>query len=368
MTDNEYMKIALKAAEKGLGFVNPNPMVGAVIVKNNKIIGIGYHHKYGEPHAERDAFANCTEDCSGSDMYVTLEPCCHYGNNPPCTEAITERKIKRVFIGSSDPNPLVAGKGVSFLRENGIEVIEGILKNKCDEINEIFMHYITTGLPFVTMKYAMTMDGKIACYTGESKWITGDKARNNVHYDRLKHAAIMVGAGTVIKDNPMLTCRLENGRNPQRIICDTLLKTPINSNIVKTAAEIPTIIATSCDDFKKISEYERLGCRIIKISRKNGHINLNELIKKIGEMKIDSVLLEGGGQLNWSALNCGIVNKIQAYIAPKIFGGTTAVAPVCGKGVDSPDNAFMLSDTTVKQFGNDFLLESKVIPNVHRDN
>lgn len=367
MTDIEYMRLALDLAKNGIGFVNPNPMVGAVIVKDGRIIGKGWHEKCGELHAERNAFANCTENAEGATIYVTLEPCCHYGKTPPCTEAIIENKIARVVIGSSDPNPLVAGKGAAILREHGIEVVEGVISKECDELNEIFMHYITTGLPFVTMKYAMTMDGKIAAYTGQSKWITGEEARHNVQLDRLKHAAIMVGVDTVLADNPMLTCRLQNSRNPVRIICDTHLRTPLDCNIVTTACDIPTIIATCCGNNEKIAEYEAPGCRIIKTDMKDGHVNLTELMKKLGELKIDSVLLEGGAQLNWSALQSGIVNKVKAYVAPKLFGGADAKSPISGTGVPSPDDAFMLTGSKITQIGNDFLIESRVIPNVHRN-
>lgn len=368
MTDIDFMREALSLAKKGMGFVSPNPMVGAVIVKEGHIIGRGFHEKYGSLHAERNAFANCTENCRGANIYVTLEPCCHYGKTPPCTEAIIEHKIGRVVIGSADPNPLVAGKGAKLLREHGTEVVEGVLKEECDALNEIFMHYITTSLPFVTMKYAMTMDGKIACYTGESKWITGEEARLNVQRDRLKHSAIMVGVGTVLADDPSLTCRLENGRNPVRIICDTNLKTPPSSNIVRTAREVPTIIATCCEESDRISEYESLGCRIIRTGTNNGHVNLNELMEILGKEKIDSILLEGGGELNWSALKSGIVNKVQAYIAPKIFGGDGAKSPVAGVGAEFPDNGFYLTDSKIIQIGEDFLIESKVNYNVHGNN
>lgn len=374
MSHEKYMKEALELAKKGMGFVNPNPMVGAVIVKNGEIIGRGFHPEYGELHAERFAFADCDSkeiDCTGADMYVTLEPCCHHGKTPPCTEAVIEHRIGHVYIGSSDPNPLVAGKGTKILREHGIEVTEGILKDECDELNEIFFHYITTGRPFVTMKYAMTMDGKIACHTGESKWITGEQARMNVQQERLRHSAIMVGIGTVLADNPMLTCRLENGRNPIRIICDTQLRIPFDCNIVNTAKEVPTIIATASHDVKKLSTLDVLGCHIMQLDETNGHINLNQLITKLTERKdidkIDSILLEGGGELNWSMLNAGLVNKVQAYIAPKIFGGAGAKSPVSGIGVPAPSDAFMLTDTKVKHIGNDILIESRV-KNVHGNN
>lgn len=360
MNHENYMKIALELAQNGMGYVSPNPMVGAVIVKNNEIIGRGYHEKYGGLHAERNAFANCKQDCSGADMYVTLEPCCHHGKTPPCTDIIIEKNIKRVFIGSSDPNPKVAGNGVKILRQHGIEVIEGILKEQCDKLNEIFFCYITTGKPFVTMKYAMTMDGKIACRTGLSKWITSEKSRQYVQYERLKHSAIMVGVGTVIADNPMLTCRLENGRNPVRIICDTNLRTPTDSEIVRTAKDIPTIIATCSDDTEKKSVYINYGCRVMNVNKYNEHIDLNDLINRLGNEKIDSILLEGGGELNYSALQAGIVNKVQSYISPKIFGGRDAKTPVSGFGVDCPDNCYSLKNTVIKCIGDDFLLESWV--------
>lgn len=368
MLQEEFMAEALSLAKKGMGFTSPNPMVGAVIVRDGKIIGSGYHRKCGEFHAERNAFADCDSwgiSCTGADMYVTLEPCCHFGRTPPCTEAIIEHDISRVFIGSSDPNPLVSGKGAELLRSHGIEVYEGILKEECDALNEIFFHYITTGLPFVTMKYAMTADGKIACFTGDSKWVTGDEARLNVQKSRLKHSAIMVGVGTVLADDPMLTCRLENGRDPVRIICDTNLRTPLESNIVRTAEEVPTIIAHCRGDG---SEYERRGCETVMLPEKDGHVNLNRLMEFLGrERHIDSVLLEGGGELNYSALSAGIVSKVQTYIAPKIFGGKDAKSPVAGAGVPHPGEAFMLTDRKISFFGDDILIES-MVKYVHGNN
>ncbi len=359
MTKEEYMRLALDEAIKGMGFTSPNPMVGAVIVKNGKIINRDYHHRYGELHAERNSINNCKEDLSGAEIYVTLEPCCHYGKTPPCTEAIIESGIKKVYIGSNDPNPLVAGKGAEILRSHGIEVETGVLTEECDKINDVFFHYIKNKTPFVVMKYAMTADGKIACYNGESKWITGEKARENVQKSRLKYSAIMVGVNTVLADNPLLTCRLENGRNPVRIICDSNLKTPLDSNIVKTANEVPTIIAC-LKTAENVESYEKNGVKVLCISETDGHINLCELMEKLGELKIDSILLEGGSTLNYSALKSGIVNKVQAYIAPKIFGGATAPSPVGGAGVGSPADGFMMKNPQISSFGEDFLIEWEV--------
>lgn len=360
MTKEDYMRIAIGEAEKGLGRTSPNPLVGAVIVKDGRILSRDYHRKYGEFHAERNAILNCSEDTAGADMYVTLEPCCHYGKTPPCTDIIIQSGIKRVLIGSSDPNPDVAGKGVKKLRENGIEVIENVLKEECDEINEVFFHYITTGTPFVVMKYAMTADGRIATKTGASKWITGEKARENVHRSRLKYSAIMVGVGTVLKDDPMLTCRIENGRNPTRILCDSHLRTPLTSQIVKSAETVPTIIATCSSDEKSISEYEKRGCSVLRTSPQNGRVDLKSLMKRLGELKIDSVLLEGGGELNFSAFGEGIVHKIECYIAPKVFGGKEAKSPVEGMGVRVPEEAFLLNEPKVSFFGEDILIEWRV--------
>lgn len=363
--DRQYMKMALELAQKGMGFTAPNPMVGAVIVKNGRIIGQGYHRKYGELHAEREALAVCTEEPKGASIYVTLEPCCHYGKQPPCVNAILEAGIRRVIIGSSDPNPLVAGKGIRILKDHGIEVTENILKEECDKLNEAFFYYIQNKKPYVVMKYAMTMDGKIAAYTGESKWVTGEAARIHVQEQRLKYTGIMVGVGTVLADDPMLTCRLENSRNPVRIICDSHLRTPLTSKIVRTAETIPTILASSSKDQQKIKNYEELGCQVLYVPEKNGHIDLNRLMELLGAAKIDSILLEGGGSLNWSALESGIVQKVQTYIAPKLFGGEEAKTPVEGKGFPDPASAVLLKNSEMIRLGDDFLIESEVKRNVY---
>lgn len=367
MIDEKYMQMALNLAKKGCGFVNPNPMVGAVIVKDGNVIGQGYHEKYGQLHAERNALANCMVSPKGGTLYVTLEPCCHYGKTPPCTEAIIKSGIKHVVIGSLDPNPLVSGKGIMILRQHGIEVIENVLKEECDKLNEVFFHFMQTKTPYVVMKYAMTLDGKIATYTGKSKWITGELARKQVHQDRHRYSAIMVGVGTILADNPQLTCRIENGSNPIRIVCDTHLNTPHSAHVITTAKDIPTMIATSCADVQKHQPYLQSGCEVVTVLEKNGHTNLKELMKQLAEKNIDSILLEGGGMLNWSALQSGSVNKVQCYIAPKLFGGELAKSPIAGDGVDSPDNAFFLKNSKVMQLGEDIMIESEVVEKCLRE-
>ena len=357
------MKRAVELAKKGVGHVNPNPMVGAVIVKNGRIIGEGYHEKYGAPHAEPNAIANCAEDPEGATIYVTLEPCCHFGKTPPCTEAIIKSGISEVIIGTLDPNLLVSGAGAEHLKKNGIKVTVNILQEECDKLNEVFFHYVKTQKPFVVMKYAMTLDGKIATHTGDSKWITGSLARAKVHEDRHKYMAIMVGVGTIIADDPLLNCRSSAvlaPKNPIRIICDTNLRTPPNSQIIKTAKDIETIIATSSTDMEKYNNYPH--CKIITIPKKNGHIDLAQLMLKLGEQKIDSILLEGGATLNWSALKSGIVKKVQGYIAPKIFGGKDAKTPVAGAGIDFVREHIALKNTKVFYLGDDILIESEVEP------
>ena len=367
MNDNAYMQLALQLAQKGCGFVSPNPMVGAVIVKDGRIIGSGYHERYGEPHAERNALASCTESPKGATLYVTLEPCCHHGKQPPCVDAIINAQIRRVVVGSGDPNPLVAGKGNDILRANGIEVTEHVLEEECQKLNYVFFHFIQTKRPYVVMKYAMTLDGKIATYTGASKWITGVKARAYVQQQRHRYRAIMVGVGTVLADNPLLTCRMEGGRNPIRIICDSRLRTPLDSQIVQTANNVPTILATCCQDTDKYTAFQQAGCHILPIDELEGHLNLSTLMRHLGEHGIDSILMEGGATLNWSALKSGIVQKVEAFIAPKLFGGELAKSPIGGNGYATPAECVILKNQHICQLGDDILIEGEVDSNVYRN-
>lgn len=389
--DIAFMRRAIELAKGGEGKTNPNPLVGAVIVKDGRIIGEGFHRAYGQLHAERDALKNCTErgeNPQGATIYVTLEPCCHFGKQPPCTYALVESGISRVVVGSRDPNPLVHGKGNAYLREHGISVEEDFLRDECDCLNPIFFHYISTKTPFLALKYAMTLDGKIATKTGESKWITNEDSRNYVHVLRNRYAGILAGIGTVLADDPMLNCRLTNekgeavGRNPVRIICDSDLKIPLLSKIVKTAGEIPTIIV-SCKDgrseddekiyIEKKAVLESSGLQVLEVpgvnlSEESGarekkpkpQVDLPSLMKILGEKGIDSLLVEGGSEIHYSALKSGIVNKIYAFVAPKFFGGA-GKSPVGGEGVNLPSEAFNFQLEKISRFGDDVLLEYKKI-------
>ena len=370
MPEEKYMRRAIKLAKKGSGHVNPNPLVGAVIVRDGEIIGEGYHECYGQLHAERNAIANAKKrgnSLEGSTIYVTLEPCCHYGKTPPCTEAIIEEKIARVVVGSDDPNPLVSGKGFQMLREKGIEVIPHFLKEECDAMNHVFFHYIRTGTPYVAMKYAMTMDGKIACYTGDSKWVTGEESRAHVQTLRNHYKGIMAGIGTVLADDPMLNCRIEGGRDPIRIIADSHLRIPMDSQLVRTAGQQPLIVACLPDaDEEKAAQLKEKGIEVLRIpgvttaditEEQKEVISLPVLMKELGARKIDGILLEGGSQLNESALQAGIVDRIYCYIAPKIFGGAQAKTPVEGQGLTRAADAWQFNRIGMQEFGQDILLE-----------
>ena len=366
-----YMARALELAARGAGWTNPNPQVGAVIVKDGGIIGEGWHAAYGKLHAEREALAHCVEDPRGATIYVTLEPCCHWGKTPPCTEAIIEAGITRVVVGAPDPNPLVAGKGFEVLREAGIEVVEGVLLDECRAINEVFFHYIQNGLPQVIAKYAMTLDGKIATRTGASRWITSEAARKRVHEDRHRYAAIMVGIGTVLADDPELTSRIpdQETKNPLRVVIDSSARTPLTSKLVQTACEIPTLIAVAAQaPAEHIAALEEAGCEVF-VSPANGavqpaehdRVDLPALLAYLGKEKsIDSVIVEGGATLLWSFFSQGLVDRVQAYIAPKVFGGTGAPSPVQGLGVKSPAGAIHCSTPTVTRLGQDILRECEV--------
>ena len=374
--NEKYMRHAINLAKTAAGHTNPNPMVGAVIVKDGRIIGLGCHERYGELHAERKALQQLTEPADGAEMYVTLEPCCHYGKQPPCTEAVIKSGIKRVIIGSADPNPKVAGKGVRQLRAAGIEVIEDFMREECDSINPVFFHYITRNIPYVALKYAMTADGRIATDAGKSMWITGEEARAHVHTLRNYYSGILAGIGTVLADDPLLTCRMPGGRNPVRIILDSDLRIPMESRLVQTAKETPLIVirrkkeqpasqktgAVPVDPERaemlaeRQALLEEAGVTVLAVGEDAYGLRIPEVLQELGKRKIDGVLVEGGSHVNASFVRAGAVQHIYAYVGAKIFGGSQ-YPPVRDAGIRQVEDALELTNPKVRIFGSDVLLE-----------
>ncbi len=369
--DIEYMQRAIELARRGAGFVNPNPMVGCVVVKNDVVIAEGYHEYYGGFHAERNALTYTDADCKGATLYVTLEPCCHYGKTPPCTEIIIEKGIKKVVVGLLDPNPLVSGKGISILKNAGIEVVTGVEEEKIKDLNKIFLKYIKTKRPYVLLKTAMTLDGKIASYTGDSKWITNEKSRKLVHKLRSEMMGIVAGIGTVKSDDPMLNCRLEcqqttdNGQQyihqPIRIIVDTKASISLDSNIVKTSKEYKTIIAhADSASQENIEKLNALNVETLLCDEKDGHVDINDLMIKLGQKGIDSLLLEGGSCLNAAFLQAGCVDEVYTFIAPKIIGGEHSKSPIGGQGIELMKDAITFDKVEIEQIENDILIKGKI--------
>ncbi len=354
-----YMKKALELAINGWGTTNPNPLVGAVIVKDGWIIGEGFHERPGEDHAEAAALKNATQDVRGATLYVNLEPCSHFGHTPPCANAIIQSGISNVVIGMKDPNPLVAGKGIKMLEQAGIQTTVGVLENESKRLNEIFIKYITHKRPFVTLKTAMSMDGKICTSTGQSKWITSEESRRYVHHLRNRAAAIMVGTNTLMRDNPSLTTRLEGkSRNAVRIILDRTGRVPLDSNVFNKDSDTDIIVATSeYVDADRVRGLECLGTKVLKVPENNDVLSLSCLMDKLCELEIDSILLEGGGEIGFSALKEGIVDKVMIFIAPLIIGGREALTPIEGEGFSSIEQSVKLKNISTRTIGNDILVE-----------
>lgn len=356
------MRRAIELAKRGGGFVHPNPLVGCVVVKNGEIIAEGYHERYGGFHAERNALTNCKSNIKDTILYVTLEPCCHYGKTPPCTEIIIEKGIKKVFVGILDPNPLVAGKGIEILKNAGIQVETGICEEEIKELNKVFLKYITTKIPYVIMKTAMTLDGKIATNTGDSKWITNEDSRKIVHQLRSEMAGVVVGIGTAMIDNPMLNCRLDGiHHQPTRIIVDSNLSISIDNQLVTTAKEYKTIVATTQTHFpEREKKLQEMNVEILHCGEKNGHVDINDMLAKLGAQGIDSLLLEGGGTLNSAFLGAGCVDEVYAFIAPKIVGGKEAPSPVSGTGIEKMSNAIILQNIDTQYINGDILIKGRI--------
>ena len=354
------MERALELAKKGTGKVNPNPLVGAIIVKNGEIIGEGYHECYGEAHAERNAVKNANESVEDSTIYVTLEPCAHYGKTPPCVDLIIEKKFKKVVIGMLDPNELVAGKSIEKLEKNGVEVVVGVKEEECKKLNEIFIKYTTSKSPFVILKSGMSLDGKIATYSGKSKWITSKESREDAQNLRNRLNSIMVGVNTVITDDPELTCRINNDKKLIRIVVDTNLRIPLDSKVINNKDKLTIIATTLNSNENKKQALRDLGIKVIEVSEKNNKVNLKELLRKLGQEGIDSVLIEGGGTLNFSALEENIVDKVIFYIAPKILGGENSKSCIAGIGFSELNQAVNLKDISYRKIGEDLVVEGYI--------
>lgn len=350
--DEHFMKLALSLAKKGIGYTNPNPMVGAILVKDGKVIGSGYHERCGEGHAEVNAFKNATEDVTGATLYVTLEPCSHYGKTPPCAKLIVEKKVLRVVVAMTDPNELVSGRGIDLIRAAGIKVEVGLLEEEATKLNEVFLKYIVKKEPFVVLKVAMSLDGKIATKTGQSQWISCEESRRQVHELRNAYMGILVGVGTVISDNPSLTCRIEGGKNPVRIVCDSHLRIPLDCNLLNDK-KAQTIIATTVMPSEELCKKAKV---LVFSPDENGQVPIRSLMKKLGELGIDSVLVEGGSTIAYSFLKAGCVDKVLSYIAPKLIGGVDAKTPIGGEGIQELDKAWKLEDCNVTKVGCDFLI------------
>ena len=354
--DESYMREALRIAEYARGRTSPNPLVGAVIVRDGTIVASGWHRATGEPHAEIHALRMAGELARGATLYVTLEPCAHHGRTGPCAEAVIAAGLARVVVALSDPNPLVAGRGIHLLTAAGIEVTTGVCEDEARRQNEIFLKWVTTKRPFVTLKTAMTLDGKIASHTGASRWITGAAARARVHAYRNEYDAILVGIGTVLADDPSLTTRLEHGtgKNPLRIVLDSEARTPLDAKLVADGAAPTIIVVSERADHRRVNLLRACGAEVVTLGTQR--VDIAALLDYLGAREITSLFVEGGAAVNWSLLAGGSVDKVHAFIAPMLMGGETAKTPIGGTGFDSPQTALHLHDMTVEQLGTDILV------------
>ncbi|WP_031515252.1 bifunctional diaminohydroxyphosphoribosylaminopyrimidine deaminase/5-amino-6-(5-phosphoribosylamino)uracil reductase RibD [Desulfofalx alkaliphila] len=360
LSDRHFMKEALQLAAKAEGYTSPNPMVGAVVVKNNMVVGKGYHQRAGSPHAEVHALREAGDQARGATLYVTLEPCCHYGRTPPCTEAIKAAGIRKVVVAMTDPNPKVAGKGIEILKEAGIEVVSGVLEEEAARLNEIFLKYISHNKPLVALKAAVSLDGKIATSTGESQWITGSESRNYAHVLRHRYDAILVGVNTVLIDNPSLTTRLPEGKglDPIRVVLDSKCRTPLNAKVINQPSNARTIIVTTkAAPRDRIKALEAAGAEVIVAEDHNGRVSIPDLLEHLGRRQITGLLVEGGAGVHGSFLEAKAVDKVYWFIAPMIIGGVNAPGAVGGEGVKSLTDAMRIKHLTLHRFGPDICVE-----------
>ncbi len=359
--DNYYMRMAIRLARKGIGKTNPNPMVGAVIVRNGKIIGRGYHKKCGDYHAEINAINNVKGSIRGSTIYINLEPCSHYGRTPPCVDTLIKKGLKRVVVGTHDHNPEVNGKGIKILKSKGIKVDVGILDTECRQLNEHYFKFIKSGIPYVTVKYAQTLDGRIATKTGDSQWISSEASRKYVHFLRSTNDGIMVGAGTVIADNPQLTVRHVKGMNPLRIIVDSKLRIPINSSVLTDGNPHQTIIATTSNTpARKITAIKKLGVEVLVVRKeRNGKVSFSSLLKELGKREIMSVLVEGGSGMITALLKVNLVDKMIIPISPRILGkGLEAIGDL---NINKIKDAIKFSSFKTMKKGDDLIFEGTIL-------
>lgn len=362
--DEKHMRRAIELALKGKGRTRPNPIVGAVLVKNGRVVGEGYHRKAGGPHAEILALRQAGGRAQGADLFINLEPCCHHGRTPPCTEALIRAGVRRVVVGQRDPNPQVAGRGLRALRRAGIEVLCGVLEKDCREINLAFNKYIVSGRPWTLLKTAMSLDGKIATRKGDSRWITGARARRVVHEMRAGADAILVGTGTVVADDPQLTVRLP-GRKPRapiRVILDRLGRVPTRARVFDGAgAGDGRVLLAAGPGFPRArkSRLEKMGVEVLPIAENAGGLDLNQLMDELGRREITSLLVEGGGELSASLLGAGLVDRVAMFVAPLIIGGKAAPGPVGGLGAGKMAEALKLERLSVTAVGCDWMLEGR---------
>lgn len=362
--DIKYMRMALRLAGKARGRTSPNPMVGAIVVKNGKVLSRGYHRKAGEPHAEAVALAKAGKAAKGATLYVTLEPCSHTNKRtPPCTPLVMQSGVKRVVVAMIDPNPHVSGGGIKALRKAGIEVLTGVLEADAKKLNEAFIKHVTTGMPFVTLKIAQTLDGRIATAAGESKWITGEEARKEGHRLRDRHDAILVGINTVLKDDPSLTTRVPRGRDPLRIIVDSKLRVPLIAKVLTQRSTAKTFIAT-LDSMPKdrLDKLLDAGAEILIVKEKSGQVDLKHLMRMLGSFGITSILIEGGSTVNASALRSGIVDKVVVFAAPLLMTGADSLCSIGGKSPARLSNAVRLHRVTSQWVGQDLMVEGYLRP------
>jgi diaminohydroxyphosphoribosylaminopyrimidine deaminase/5-amino-6-(5-phosphoribosylamino)uracil reductase len=360
--DEKYMRMALRLAAKARGRTSPNPMVGAVVVKNGKVIARGYHHKAGEPHAEAIALKKAGRAARGATLYVTLEPCSHTDKRtPPCAPLVMQSGVKRVVIAMIDPNPRVSGGGVKALGKAGLEAVTGVLEDEARKLNEAFIKHITTGMPFVTLKIAQTLDGKVATATGESKWITGEKARHEGHRLRDANDAILVGINTVLKDEPSLTTRIPKGRDPIRVIVDSTLRIPVHAGVITQKSPATTIIATLASaPMTKTERIQEAGAEVLTVKSSRDRVDLRDLMKKLGRKGIMSVLIEGGPEVHASAIKSGIVDKVVLFVAPVLMTGRDSLCSIGGVSPARLGLAIRLEDVTSRFVGKDLMIEGYI--------